>query len=228
MDIKIKHSDLYTHSIYNKIPPLLADLFKDTVYPWEILPKIQSYIIDIIPKLSVMGYTEHSEGVWIGKGTYVSDKAEIIGPTIIGHDCEIRPGAYIRGNVITGNNCVIGNSTEVKNTVIFDFVQIPHYNYLGDSVLGNYSHMGAGAVCSNQKQDKGVISVKFEESINTGLLKMGAILADKVEVGCGCVLNPGTVILSGTRIYPLNSVRGVLAAHMIMKTTDNIEEIKLP
>ena len=228
MNNKINQSDLLTNSIYKNIPAILKDLFRDSRYPWEVLQRIKCYIIEIIPQLKDMGYTEHSDGVWVGKGTYISDKAEIIGPTIIGHDCEIRPGAYIRGNVITGKNCVIGNSTEVKNTVIFDFVQIPHYNYIGDSVLGNYSHMGAGAVCSNQKQDKSVISVKYGETINTGLSKMGSILADKVEVGCGCVLNPGTVILTGTRIYPLNSVRGALPPYSIMKNADNIEAIKLP
>ena len=228
MASKIDHSELYTHSIYKNIPPLLRELFKDTDYPWEILPKIKKYVLNVIHDLGDMGYTEYTEGVWVGRDTNISDKAEIIGPTIIGHNCEIRPGAYIRGNVIIGNNCVIGNSTEIKNSVIFDYVQIPHYNYIGDSVLGNYSHMGAGAVCSNQKQDKGYISINFGEIINTGLLKMGAIVADKVEVGCGSVLNPGTVIMTGTRIYPLCSVRGVIPSNSIMKTADNIEAIKLP
>ena len=226
MNIQTNHSDLYTKSIYKNIPCILQDLFKDTLYPWEVLPRIKSYILEIMPKLRDIGCVEYSDGVWIGKDTYVSDKAEIIGPAIIGENCEIRPGAYIRGNVITGNKCVIGNSTEVKNTVMFDYVQAPHYNYIGDSILGYRSHMGAGAVCSNQKQDKGVITVKFGEKIDTGLSKMGAILADKVEIGCGCVLNPGTVILTGTRIYPLNSVRGVLPSNSIMKSADNIEEIK--
>lgn len=225
MNNQINYIDLYTNRVFSNIPSLLRDLFKETIYPWEILPKINRYIIEIIPQLDYMGYKEYSDGVWIGKGTYVSDKAEIIGPAIIGCDCEIRPGAYIRENLIAGNNCVIGNSTEVKNSVIFDHVQIPHYNYVGDSILGNFSHMGAGAICSNQKQDKSIISVKLESKINTGLLKMGAILADKVEVGCGCVLNPGTVILTGTRVYPLNSVRGVIPPNSIMKTADSIEKI---
>ncbi len=228
MSTTINTISLYTENIFKSIPSVLDDLFVNTTFPWESLPRINKYIIDLIPRLFDMGFTEYSDGVWIGKGTYVSEKAEIIGPTIIGSDCEIRPGAYIRGNVITGKNCVIGNSTEVKNSVLFDFVQTPHYNYVGDSVLGNYAHLGAGAVCSNQKQDKGIITVKFGESINTGLSKMGAILADKVEVGCGCVLNPGTVIMAGTRIYPLNSVRGVIPPNSIMKSSDNIEAIKLP
>jgi len=226
MNKSINCNDLYTNNIFPTQPSLLRDLFKDTMFPWEIFLRINKYIIDLVPKLNHMGYSECSDGVWIGKDTCVSDKAEIIGPAIIGHNCEIRPGAYIRGNVITGSNCVIGNSTEVKNAVLFDHVQIPHYNYVGDSILGNYSHMGAGAVCSNQKQDKGIISVNFGESINTGLLKMGAILADNVEVGCGCVLNPGTVVLTGTRIYPLTSVRGVLPPYSIMKSSNTIEAIE--
>ena len=228
MNAQINRVDLYTVNVFNLIPSILQALFADSLYPWGALPKIRNYIIDTFPALIEKGYTEYSDGVWIGRGTQISEKAEVIGPTIIGENCEIRPGAYIRGNVITGNNCVIGNSTEIKNSILFDHVQIPHYNYVGDSVLGNYAHLGAGAVCSNQKQDKGIISVKCSESICTGLSKMGAIISDRVEVGCGCVLNPGTIVLSGTRIYPLISIRGVIPPDSIMKTAEITETIKLP
>lgn len=224
----ISSSYLRSECFFNEIPPMIREILANTIFPWEALKIIGSYIEQITPTLCAKGYVEFLPGVWIGKDTIVSEKAEIIGPAIIGHHCEIRPGAYLRGNVITGDNCVIGNSTEIKNSILFDCVQIPHYNYVGDSILGYRSHLGAGAVCSNQKQDKGIITIHCEDRINTGLYKIGAILSDCVEIGCGCVLNPGTVIMKGTRIYPLISVRGVLPPNCIMKSQEIIETIKLP
>ena len=172
------------------------------------------------------GYSEYKKGVLVGKGTEIADTACICAPAIIGCNCEIRHCAYIRGNVIIGDNCVIGNSSEIKNSVIFNNAQLPHFNYVGDSIIGNYAHMGAGAVCSNFKGDKTLISVKCEPAIATGLRKFGAVLADNVEIGCGCVLNPGTIVGKNTRIYPLTSVRGVVPANSIMKTTTSIVPIK--
>lgn len=228
MNNNIEQSNILTANMFKKIPKLMQVLFYNSNYPWEILTRINKYITEIIPHLPGERYKEYSDGVWIGTNTRVSKKSEIVGPVIIGRDCEIRPGAYIRGNVIIGNNCVIGNSTEIKNSVLLDCVQVPHYNYVGDSILGYHSHLGAGAVCSNLKQDKSIITIKLVENISTGLSKLGAIISENVEVGCGCVLNPGTIILEGSRIYPLNSVRGIIPQHCIMKTEQILETIKLP
>ena len=212
--------------LFNSIPSYLVNLFYDPVYPWEVIPHINSYIKEIYDACLQNGFKELSQGLLVGKNVTLSPLATIIAPAIIGHDTEIRPGAYLRGNVITGTGCVIGNSSEIKNTVIFDYVQIPHFNYVGDSVIGNYAHMGAGAVCSNLKADKSTVIVKTNPPLNSGLIKFGAILADHAEVGCGCVLNPGTVIGQNSRIYPLTSVRGVVPKNSIMKSADKIVPIE--
>lgn len=228
---EISKNELRTNMLFNCIPDKVKELFNRFEYPWQVLPHINAYIMSLIGKMPFKGYTEYSSGVWIGKGTVVAPSAVIVPPCIIGKDCEVRPGAYIRGNVIIGDYCVIGNSTEIKNSIIFDHVQLPHYNYIGDSIIGCHSHMGAGAVCSNQKQDKSEVCVKCAELIPTGLGKLGAILADNVEVGCGSVLNPGTVIMRNSRIYPLVSVRGVIPADTITKSTSetiSINDKKLP
>ncbi len=230
--ITIKANDLRTESLFNSIPDLVKELFDRFDYPWEVIPHIGSFMLELIDEMHLEGYTEYSSGVWIGKGTVIAPTAVIVPPCVIGRDCEIRPGAYIRGNVVNGDRCVIGNPTEIKNSINFNHVQLPHYNYAGDSILGSYSHMGAGAVCSNQKQDKSEISVNCAERIPTGLGKLGAILSDYVEVGCGSVLNPGTVIMEKSRIYPLLSVRGVIPSNSIMKSSTEIVSIikdkKLP
>lgn len=226
MNLAVKQEDLLSSEVFKNIPLYIRELFSGTLYPWEALPRLNEYIRVIISKIDTSDFAEYLDGVWIGKGSQVADSAVICAPCIIGKECEIRPGAYIRGNVITGSGCVIGNSTEIKNSVIFDHVQLPHYNYVGDSIIGNYSHMGAGAVCSNQKQDKSEITVKCAGTISSGLRKFGAILSDNVEIGCGCVLNPGTVVLNNTRIYPLTSVRGAIPADSIMKSKDEITIIK--
>lgn len=211
--------------LFESVPEYLSDLFKRVNYPWEVLPIISGYIDEIYDYCIKTGFSVYADGVLIGKNVTVAESATILAPAIIGHETEIRPGAYIRGNVITGTGCVIGNSSEIKNTVILDFAQIPHFNYAGDSVIGNYAHMGAGAVCSNLKADKSTIIVKSKPPINSGLRKFGAILGDRTEIGCGCVLNPGTVVCPNTRIYPLTSVRGVLPKNSIMKSSEVIVPI---
>ena len=168
------------------------------------------------------GYTLLSPGVLVGENVKIHPTATIEAPAVIGSGTELRPGAFIRGNVITGENCVIGNSTEVKNSILLNGVQVPHYNYVGDSILGNKAHMGAGSICSNLKSDGKPIVIRGEEEYQTGLRKIGGILADGADIGCGCVLNPGTIIGKNTSVYPLTSVRGVIKAHSIVKSMDNI------
>ena len=218
--------ELTSDKLFNSIPSYLVSLFDSVNYPWEIIPRINIYITEIYEDCLKKGFTEFSKGILIGKNVTISENSKIISPAIIGHESEIRPGAYIRGNVITGTGCVIGNSSEIKNAVILDYAQIPHFNYVGDSVIGNFAHMGAGAVCSNLKSDKSLVVVNSDSPINTGLKKLGAVLADCTEVGCGCVLNPGTVVCKNSRIYPLTSVRGVVVPNAIMKSTDNIVPIE--
>lgn len=201
--------------------PYIAPLFEGHIYPWEVLPEIKDYILSLIEK-GISGYTLIAENVLIGENVKIHPSATIIAPAIIGSGTEIRTGAFIRGNVITGENCVIGNSSELKNCVLLDKVQVPHYNYVGDSVLGNYAHMGAGSICSNLKSDGKPVVIHGEKDYVTGLRKIGGILADKADIGCGCVLNPGTVIGKGTSVYPLTSLRGVYPADSIVKNNQNI------
>lgn len=218
--MKIKTSDLFLVET-----PYLKNLFADSEYPWEILPNIKNYIKALL-EIGIEGFTVLKDGVLVGENVKIHPSAVIEAPAIIGKGTEVRPGAFIRGNVITGENCVLGNSSEFKNAVLLDGVQVPHYNYVGDSLLGNKAHMGAGAVCSNLKSDKSNIVIHGENDIETGLRKIGAILADGADVGCGCVLNPGTVIGKDTSVYPLTSVRGVIEGGMIVKSLDNIVKRK--
>lgn len=198
-------------------------LFKDKENPWEVLSDIGSFIISLGTGLSVSDFDHPSDNVWIAKDAVVFPSAYIAGPCIIDRGAEIRHCAFIRGNAIVGKYCVVGNSTELKNTVLFDSVQVPHYNYVGDSILGYKSHMGAGSITSNVKSDKTNIIIKYDSDfIETGRKKVGAMIGDYVEVGCGSVLNPGTVIGRGTNIYPLSSVRGVIPAAHIFKKADDI------
>lgn len=201
----------------------LEKLFNDHEYPWEILPHIKEYIYELIEN-GLEGFEEISEGVYVGKDVKIYPTAVIEAPAIIGEGTEIRPGAFIRGSVITGANCVIGNSSELKNCVLLDKVQVPHYNYVGDSVLGNHAHMGAGSICSNLKSDGKPVVIHGDEEYETGLRKIGGILADGADVGCGCVLNPGTVIGKNTSVYPLNALRGVFSEESIVKSQNNIVE----
>lgn len=205
-------------NLYNLDETIAKGIFDGCLYPWEVLPKIKDFIINFGENLNKEEYDKVGENVWIAKSAKIAESAYINGPTIIGKNAEIRHCAFIRGNVIVGENAVVGNSTELKNVILFNNVQVPHYNYVGDSILGYKSHMGAGSITSNVKSDKKLVIVKSEdEKIETGLKKFGAMLGDNVEVGCGSVLNPGTVIGKNTNIYPLSSVRGVVKENSIYK-----------
>lgn len=205
-------------NLYNLDETIAKGIFDGCLYPWEVLPKIKDFIINFGENLNKEEYDKVGENVWIAKSAKIAESAYINGPTIIGKNAEIRHCAFIRGNVIVGENAVVGNSTELKNVILFNNVQVPHYNYVGDSILGYKSHMGAGSITSNVKSDKKLVIVKSEdEKIETGLKKFGAMLGDNVEVGCGSVLNPGTIIGKNTNIYPLSSVRGVVKENSIYK-----------
>ncbi len=194
-------------------------------YPWQALGGINGFIKETGRRLDRDEYDEPAPEVWIHKQAKIAPTAFIGAPCIIGKGTEVRHCAFIRGSALIGEGCVIGNSTEVKNSIIFDGVQIPHYNYAGDSILGYKSHLGAGAVTSNVKSDKGPVTIKNGgEIIETGLKKLGAMIGDGVEIGCSCVLNPGTVIGRNTNIYPLSSVRGVVKENSIFKSENNIAE----
>lgn len=202
---------------------IASELFEGRTYPWEVLPEIKDFILKLGKTLDPEEY-EYKEGdIWIAKSAKIAPTACINGPAIIGKDTEVRHCAFIRGNAIVGEGCVVGNSTELKNVVIFNCVQVPHYNYVGDAVLGYKSHMGAGSICSNVKSDKQLVVVKDgEEKIETGLKKFGAMLGDHVEVGGGSVLNPGTVIGRNSNIYPLSSVRGCVPSDSIYKNKNEV------
>lgn len=215
----LKISELYdlTHT---DAAPLLARF----VYPWEALSSIKDFIISLFPTLDSNEYYNPEEGVYIHKTAKVAKTASINAPCIIGEGTEVRHCAFIRGSVLVGKNCVVGNSTELKNVILFDNVQVPHYNYVGDSILGYRSHMGAGSITSNVKSDKTLVTVNTEQKIPTGLKKFGAMLGDFVEVGCGSVLNPGTVVGKNSNIYPLSMVRGVIPANSIYKKQGEITQ----
>ena len=212
-------------NLYNLEETITKDLLEKFEYPWEALPEISQFILEIGPMLDKDIYEQKGENIWIAKSANVYPSAYIKGPAIIGENAEVRHCAFIRGNAIVGNNAVVGNSTELKNVILFNNVQVPHYNYVGDSILGYKSHMGAGSITSNVKSDKKLVVVKNDtEKIETGLKKFGAMLGDEVEVGCGSVLNPGTVIGSHSNIYPLSSVRKVVPANSIYKNQNEIVE----
>lgn len=205
-------------NLYNLDETIAKDLFEGATYPWEVLPKISAFILQLGSTLSEEEYEKISEDIWIARSATVAPTAYIHGPAIIGKNAEVRHCAFIRGNAIVGEGAVVGNSTELKNVVLFNKVQVPHYNYVGDSILGYKAHMGAGSITSNVKSDKKLVVVKDgRERIETGLKKFGAMLGDEVEVGCGSVLNPGTVVGRHSSIYPLSSVREVVPADSIYK-----------
>lgn len=209
--------------LYNLEETIAKKIFETHVYPWEVLPKIGEFILELGNTLSEEEYEKVGENIWIAKSAKVAETAYIKGPAIIGKDAEVRHCAFIRGNAIVGEGAVVGNSTELKNVILFNKVQVPHYNYVGDSILGYKAHMGAGSITSNVKSDKKLVVVKNgEEKIETGLKKFGAMLGDEVEVGCNSVLNPGTVVGRNTNIYPLSCVRGVIPARSIYKQQNDI------
>ncbi|HJC10403.1 MAG TPA: UDP-N-acetylglucosamine pyrophosphorylase [Candidatus Blautia merdigallinarum] len=218
---QLKISELYS----DLSKTLAKELLESKTYPWEVLPCISEFIVKLGNTLSEEEYEKKGENVWIAKSAKVAPTAYINGPAIIGKDAEVRHCAFIRGNALVGEGAVVGNSTELKNVILFDKVQVPHYNYVGDSILGYKSHMGAGSITSNVKSDKKLVVVKGKEvRMETGLKKFGAMLGDEVEVGCGSVLNPGTVVGSHTNIYPLSSVRGVVPSHSIYKNQNEVVE----
>ncbi len=210
--------------LYDLNETIAKDLFEGKTYPWEVLPEIADFVMKLGETLS--DEFDHPEkNIWIHKSVKIAKTATLNGPLIIDADTEVRPGAFIRGNVLVGKNCVVGNSTELKNVVLFNTVQVPHYNYVGDSILGTHSHMGAGSITSNVKSDKTLVVVKNDdEEIETGLKKFGAMIGDYVEVGCNSVLNPGTVVGRNTNIYPLSPVRGVVPENSIYKSAENITD----
>lgn len=210
-----------TAELFDCTTPYLQELFETNEYPWQMLPKIKE-LCNVLVAAGIEGFTELSEGVLVGEGVTIHPSAVILPPAIIGPGTEIRPNAYLRGNVITGKNCVIGNSTELKNCILLEKVQVPHYNYVGDSILGNFAHMGAGSICSNLKSDGTNIVIRGDQDYETGMRKIGGILADHADVGCSCVLNPGTVIGKNTSVYPLNALRGVFPAGCIIKSMDDV------
>lgn len=213
--------------LYNLDETMAKPLLENLTYPWEALPKIKEFIIDLGSKLNPEIFELKGENIWIAKSANVMPTAYIKGPAIIGENAEVRHCAFIRGNAIVGNNAVVGNSTELKNVILFNNVQVPHYNYVGDAILGHKAHMGAGSITSNVKSDKKLVIVKNStQTIETGLKKFGAMIGDNVEVGCGSVLNPGTVIGKNTNIYPLSSVRGVVPENSIYKKQNEIVDKK--
>ena len=215
--------DLMIRNLYHLEETIAADLFEGKDYPWEVLPEIGSFILKLGPTLPKDEYDQVGEDVWIAKSANVFPSAYVHGPAIIGKDAEVRHCAFIRGNASVGEGAVVGNSTELKNVVLFNKVQVPHYNYVGDSVLGYKAHMGAGSITSNVKADKMLVKVHAgTENIETGLKKFGAMLGDHVEVGCNAVLNPGTVIGRETNVYPTSMVRGFVPARSIFKNTGEV------
>ena len=212
-------------NLYNLDETIASKIFEGATYPWEVLPKIEEFIKELGNTLSSEEYEKRGEDIWIAKTATIAPTAYTKGPAIIGKNAEIRHCAFIRGKAIVGEGAVVGNSTELKNVILFNKVQVPHYNYVGDSILGYKAHMGAGSITSNVKSDKKLVVVRNkEEKIETGLKKFGAMLGDNVEIGCGSVLNPGTVIGKNTNVYPLSSVRGVVPSNSIYKKQNEIVE----
>lgn len=207
--------------LFENIPPYLSALFDKCEYPWQIVEGISRHINELIER-GIDSYSLYSDGVLVGKGASISPSAHISPPAIIGEDCEIRVGAYIRGNVILGRGVVVGNSSELKNCILLDWAQAPHYNYVGDSILGCRAHLGAGVICSNLRSDGREVTVRAEQSMR----KLGAMIGDRAEIGCGCVLNPGTIVGKNSRIYPLTSVRGTVPQDCIMKSSGEIVKIE--
>lgn len=216
-------TDITIQALYNLEETIAADIFENVTYPWEVLPKIHDFILDLGKTLPEDIYEKRGEDIWVAKSAKVAPTACLNGPLIVDEEAEIRHCAFVRGNAIVGKGAVVGNSTELKNVILFNKVQVPHYNYVGDSVLGFQSHMGAGSITSNVKSDKTLVVVKDKETLyETGLKKMGAMLGDCVEVGCNSVLNPGTIIGRNSNVYPTSCVRGVIPAEHIFKDGQNV------
>ena len=208
---------------YSLDQTIAKDIFNGVTYPWEVLPLIKEFIVKLGNTLDPAEYDKIGEDIWVAKSAKIAPTVALNGPCIIGKDAEVRQCAFIRGSAIVGEGAVVGNSTELKNVILFNKVQVPHYNYVGDSILGFKAHMGAGSITSNVKSDKKLVVVHTGEgNIETGLKKFGAMLGDCVEVGCNSVLNPGTVLGPNVNVYPTSSVRGYVPAAHIFKTQDQI------
>ena len=222
----MKKEEMKITELYDLTHTLASDYLKQFTYPWEALAGLSDFIIELGNSLDPAEYEKRGENIWVHKTAKVFDSAYLHGPVIVGKDAEVRHCAFIRGNAIVGEGAVVGNSTELKNVVLFNKVQVPHYNYVGDSVLGYKAHMGAGSITSNVKSDKKLVVVKDDKGnrIETGLKKFGAMIGDNVEVGCGSILNPGTVVGPDSNIYPLSSVREVIPAHSIYKKRGEVAE----
>ncbi len=214
-----------TKELFECTTPYLLPLFENSEYPWDMLPKIKELARKLVDE-GIEGYTLIADGVLVGENVKIYPGTVIEGPAVIGSGTEVRPGAFIRGGVITGENCVIGNSSELKNCILLNKAKIPHYNYVGDSILGNNAHTGAGTICSNLKSDGKPVVIHGEIDYPTNLRKVGAILADGADVGCNSVINPGTVVGKNTTVYPLTSLRGVYPADCIVKGTNEIVKRK--
>lgn len=218
---KVKVTDLYNKSGIDYID----DFVFSKEYPWELLPLIKDYVKSLVEK-GIPGFTKLKEGVLVGENVKIYPTADITGPCIIGNNVEIRPGAFIRGSVIIGDESVVGNSSEFKNCILMRHCQCPHYNYVGDSILGNFAHTGAGSICSNLRSDNKPVIIHGDEDYVTGIRKIGALLGDHADIGCGSVLNPGTVIGQNTQVYPLTMTRGVYKENSIVKSTREVVDKK--
>ncbi len=218
--LNIKTSELFSTEV-----PFLKEVFEKSTYPWEILPQIKTIVKNVL-ETGIEGYHLLEEGILVGENVKIAKTATIEAPAIIGKDTELRPGAYLRGNVIVGEGCVVGNSSELKNCILLNHVQVPHYNYVGDSILGDYAHMGAGSILSNLKSGGSNVVIHGDKEYETGLRKIGGFLGEHADIGCGSVLNPGTIIGKNTRVYPLSMLRGCFPENSIVKSqTDIVEKL---
>ncbi len=222
-------SNWHTEKLFDLDRSVYGQWLKNFTYPWEALPQIKAYVLTLGPTLDPNVYEQRGETIWIAKSAVVHPSASIEGPVIIGERTELRPGAYIRGSVLVGNDCVLGNSCEFKNAVLLDHVQVPHFSYVGDSILGNDAHLGAGVICSNFRQDKGPIKIHFEDGsvLDTGLRKMGVVAGDGIEVGCQAVLNPGSLLGRMSRVYPLTMTRSAVPEAHMLKADGSIVDVTL-
>lgn len=223
-DTSVNKLNIKTKDLFSTNNPLLKDVFDGSTYPWEILPQIKSLVKKALEE-GLDGYHLLEEGILIGDNVKIAKTATIEAPAIIGKGTELRPGAYLRGNVIIGEGCVIGNSSELKNCILLNHVQVPHYNYVGDSILGDYAHMGAGSILSNLKSGGANVVIHGDKDYETGLRKIGAFLGEHADIGCGSVLNPGTIVGKNTRVYPLSMLRGCYPENSIVKSPGNIAEL---
>ena len=218
--------NIKTKELFSTDVPYLKEVFDKSTYPWEILPQIKEIVAKVVAS-GLEGYKEIEPGILVAENVKIAKTATIEAPAIIGKDTELRPGAYLRGNVIVGEKCVVGNSSELKNCILLNHVQVPHYNYVGDSILGDYAHMGAGSILSNLKSGGKNITIHGDKEYETGLRKIGGFLGEHADIGCGSVLNPGTIIGKNTQVYPLSMLRGCFPENSIVKSQSVVVDKKL-